>query len=615
MRAPRLRAALAVAVLLGTVACSKGGDDDSSTSTTQPSLTGPRRELKLGEGQRAKELDESFQYGAFLLTVGTVVWDEADSRVYVGVRYRNLSESWATPQMSFDLAVGDRSAPLLTTVPSIPPGASADVTLDTHFEESPLEHGDILVGSSSHLRPIVHLDGRPTEDAVLPASVELDSWVRNGKYAIHVTGAQLLGGRIDGSDQPIDVGQRVLHLTEDTFAVKQDPLNGWFPSEHLQLQAEDGTVIEAVSASKGYAPLSWTAHEDDYVEFLVPEDYAGTYQLQLSSVSTKSFGIVDPATIKRTSVEITIPELTPIEPPVAPPVPLLPGTSTATAVDQDLPDLQVNVGGFLLTLHHITWDPETEAASIDASVESIADAEGTSGLSSETFYPNAVLIWGGQLAQVRLPGGSVPPEGSVPVELELEHVRDFSLDDAVMILGVSSSRPSAVALGADPGYPEWPPIPVSTQVADTTLTADDFTVVVHSYRTGQLQAVAPARPGFMDLEVVFDVTYSAAAIAGSTFRQQGQVLLSRPDGYLTQATLSSDVVIINPGETKRASALFSVPDTFDGGTIGIVVRSRDEVTDLPKTFIETLAPLVLPPRGSSPSEGAVPQPTGAAALD
>ena len=619
-----MRRALAIAVVAGLalLACSgvKVDDGTEATSTTAlrppaPTTTAP---IELAAGQVLHHIGTTFQYGAFLVTIGDAVYDKAEGTLFIGARFRNLSSQWAQPETAAALTTGGTEYPLFGVVVDVPPARSADVTITVEsLPADPAPAGTIAWGRPDRDQPVIALAGNGAgKNLFRPTPLAVDTWAAIGKYGVHVTGAEVLAGALDLNLQA-DPGQRFLRLTFDEFAARLDPVNGFYPVEHLTLVRPDGETVEGTESSEGFATLSWTAAGGNWIEFPIPADPAGRYELLLSSLSPKGFSTLHPELVERVSAPFRLGALQVAKAVADPTTPrptltsLTEVTPGAKAVDVPLDAGVLNVPGFTFTPERLQWDPAAANATVTGTAKYIqTESDDTTGIldTDPQFSFTTLLASGGQFTNCAPDEPPTVPRGR-PVEVVLQCPSTYALDpNAVgLLMGPRSTQASSIPLGPKSPVPAYPPAPIDAKITAPKVTAGDWTVQLVSYRVGLLQSAVFATPGRRQLEVRMKITASPSArvsALGLSFTSGKQVFLAGADGYLTQPVADSGLVSYEPGATHEQSVTFSVPDSFTGGDIALVLRSNSEVGEIGfDRFTETTFVAHLAQVGAAKTQG------------
>ena len=392
----------------------------------------------------------------------------------------------------------------------------------------------------------------------------------------------------------------------DTYALTMDPVNGFYPVEHLQLVRPDGVQVEGSGSSDGFSPASWTVTTENWIEFPVDGDVAGDYEILLTSQSPKAMGSLHPDLIEQATLSFTLPEVSSGAAPAADvprPGPAPPDgadPTTARPVDLDVSGPVINVGGFTYAPRRLSWDPEAAEATITgdvAYVQTVTDEQPGGVLDvPPTFSFTAALASGPNLFTgtiTDLP--EVPDEGTVEVDLVFLSVTSLDPADLGLYLGPRSGMVSSAGLTPGSPVPLYPPLPTTAAIDADPAVARDWSVTLTGYRTGFLQSSTSPSPGRLELELFLTVTCGPAATdlsSGLLFRPTAQLFLSSADGYLIAATRDSGPLAFEPGETKQLSVTFEVSDAFQPGTLGFVLRSNDEITAR-QEIVETTFPVRL----------------------
>jgi len=171
----------------------------------------------------------------------------------------------------------------------------------------------------------------------------------------------------------------------------------------------------------------------------------------------------------------------------------------------------------------------------------------------------------------------------VPVTIEFLSVDELDVDDLGLVVGPRAGAASSMPLTAGSSLVSYPPVPMVDRIEAEPVVAGDWTVDLLGYRTGMLSGTDAPRPGSIELEVFLSVSASPGATVrslGLSFRPSVQLLLAGTDGYMQQPVEKNELVFYEPGETKRQSVVFQVPDSFRPGTRSFVLRGADEVTEV-----------------------------------
>ncbi|GAA2355947.1 hypothetical protein Cme02nite_48900 [Catellatospora methionotrophica] len=579
------RRIVTLALLLALTGCDPGNETPSAAETAQA----------LAPGQVRHEVGVTFQYGSLLATVGDAVYDQQRAEYLLAVRYRNIGDAWADSNVLASLRMATGAVPMTSPgMPRIPPRAVAEVTYTAQaVSADPTTGGRVVFGGEQREQAAVALDGAPSA-VFTPTAQPLDVWLRNGKYTVHVTRARVLAGSIGALNQQAEPGRRVLRLDFDLFAHRFDPVNGFFPQEHLLLVPPGGgEPIQALDTSAGVIPRSWTLFGGNWADFPVPAAYPGDYRLRLSSVSTKGFATFHPDKIVYATAGLTIGAGAPSDAPgpdLPTPVPVLgaqPSAAVPSGFDVAVTTGTVNVPGFAFTPRRLRYDPTARTATLDGEARYLTsdNADSTSPLYvPPQFTFNVALVDGGRYHPGSVTGGmTVATTGTTPVTLRFDAVDRLAPDSAALLVGPSNSMASSLPLGDASTVPPYPTAVATGPVTAPPIVAGDWTVQVTSYRLGLLSSVPAPAPGTRQLELRMTVTCSPAARAralGLVFRPAGMVFLLATGGYLTQLVADGGIGDFQPGQTQELSVLFSVPDSFTPARLGLTVRGVDEVADL-----------------------------------
>jgi hypothetical protein len=549
----------------------------------------------------------TFQYDGFLVTVGDGDYDDTDGTLRLGLRFENLTDGWSSAPVSaaYTGPGVDSSLSVFADLVDVPPRRSIDLTAEVlSLPEAPDGSSRIAWGRDDRDQPIVAFDGEH-ENLWVPAVVDVDEWVGIGRYVVHLTRGVVYAGSLDGNVQN-DPGLRTLRLYHDTYNLVMDPVNGFHPVEHFKLRPPDGELIEASRGSEGYAPSSWTATTDNWVEFDVDAHLEGDYEIELTSQSPSALGSLHPELIEAATVGFRLDAVEPGSPPDLPtPLPAPPEPEPDPEAPVDLPpplELElttapINVGGFSFTPTLLTWDPELQEAVVTGDVEylqTVTDEDPGGVLDvPPTFSFTAALASGPNLF-----GGTVdslpeiPDEGTVEVDLAFVAVDELDPGDLGLYLGPRGGMVSSAALTPASPVSTYPPAPVVAEIDAEPAVAGDWTVELTGYRTGFLQSTTSPNPGRIELEIFLTVTLGPAATDRSSylmFSPTTQLFLTNADGYLTEARRDSGALIFEPGQTKELSITFEMSDSFTAGRLGFALRSISEL-QAKDPIVETIFP-------------------------
>ena len=601
----RFRSGLLAVIALAATSCSDGSSGVRAVQSQYGSATAL---LVLQPGQVRHDLNVTFQFGAFQATIGTAVYDPAQQQLIAGVRMHNVGSEWSFVSLASTLRHGTDVTPLLGDSADVPPGAATDLTVSFgSVAADPFTDGSTWVwGDDDEAQAVVNLGDDTVTGGSLPQDVAIDAWGSLGKYSVHVTGARVLSGDL-GLNVPPPPGERVLRVLFDVFTIHQDPVNGFYPIEHLTLTRPDGTTVEGTGSSDGFSPVSWTAQGSNWIDFPVADAVAGDYQLQLASLSPMAMGSLHPELIERTPIALSIPAdaiATPAAAPESsPPIPDLDGPSAPAApVDVDLAVPPMNVPTMSFQPRHLAWDPATQTALLTGDASVIADPaanvanpdEDLSGglldITPQFSFTHALASAGRFYTGVVNGSVEVPPGPPVPMTIEFDGVDALDPSDIGLYIGARDAAAASVPLTAGSSVIAYPPQPQVNTITAPPVTAGDWTVQLLSYRVGMI-SVTPPPAGQRQLELTFDVTVSPTAhvkALGLAFHPSVQLFLANTDGYLGQAAFDTTLLTFNPGETHRQTVVFNVPDSFVPGTLGLVLRGNDETLDLSAdVFVET----------------------------
>jgi hypothetical protein len=586
-------------------ACSGGGGSAGGSNahrdieTSNPGV--PRTTTRvLNADQTAHAIGASFEYGAFLVTFGELVYDAKLQQASIGARYTNLGTHWSQPEPRGSLTVEGIEHPVSGSSVDIPPRRSADltITVSSVATDPVVAHATLRFGAEDRNQPIVHLDDGTVEHGLLRTDIALDGWAHLGKYTVHLTGAHLQAGNRDNNIQA-PKGERLLRLDVDEYNNRADRVNGFGPGEHLTLRRPDGSVAAATGTSDFFGPISWTVSSDVWVEIPVSEQPTGDYQLLLNSLSPLGFGALHPELIEHAPIAFSLGDLPAgIEPTDPLPTPdLTPpgGPVTGKPFDEPLDVGVMNVPGFLFEPVHLRWEPDKRTATLDgdATYLQIVTDPATGPLSAAVQFGFSAQLVSGRYAYTGVVVGNTVVPAGPPKRISIEFLSVTALDpdDVGVLIGPRNAQASSLPLGPTSSLATYPPNPEEQAIVAPPVVAGPWTVQLVSYRLGLIESLTPPPPGQRELEVTMDVTAAAGAEVGAlglSFVPAAQVFLSGADGYMTQAFGDSGFVPVTPGEKHRQSVTFHVPETFAAGRYGFVVRSREEAQNISGApFIET----------------------------
>ena len=594
-------AQLLVTCALAAVACSTHtAKPNLHRDATQPTTT----TLRLAPGQVDHVVDTSFQYGSFTITVGHAVYDRRAQQLTVGLRFHNTSEVWGQSEISGMLTKADGTQVGFSGQPYVvPPGSTIDVTgSSATVPTDPFPHGKIAWGSPDRSQPVIRLDGHGGTNLWLPRSIKLDGWAHIGKFGVHATRAVVNAAELNmGIQAP--AGMRILRVYCDAFTNK-GTVSPFAAKDNLLLKLPDGSTVDALDGSPAGGQLSWVQQPGTWADFPIPTSLRGRYSLLLASMPKLGFGTIRPELIERRPIAFVIGALTPRPPPHAsPPVPDLtpPGTVTkGIPIDQKLAVGTMNVSGYDVTPTRLRWDPSTTTVTLDVTVTALAGhgPGGTIGLAAvsglgappQFGFSEVIISHGKPLTGVVSGPAQVDPDKPTHLTLSFLGAQTFDADDAALYVGSSGGGASSLPLGATSPVAAYPDHVSTTTITAPAVSAGPWTVTLRAARLGLLVSSTPPRPGWRDLEVTFDVQAAPDAAKnafGLSFSAKYQLLLAGPSGYDTEAIAGDDPVQQKPGQVLRYTTTFEVPETFHGGQLAFVLRSRSEVGDLTTSWIET----------------------------
>jgi hypothetical protein len=611
LQTPRWAGGAAVVLLLLAGCSDSGGSDAEAPATTEepmvrdvPVAFGGAASMTLTRSQRAVDLGVSFQSGAFLVTVGTVVHDRDDETLYVGMRFQNLGPSWTVPQPEAKLVLdGTEHHVFPSGVPRVPPLHSTTLTGTVVVRGTdPLGSGVLRFGRADESQTTVDLASGRADGFGPPVPVAIDEWGHIGKHTVHLTGGELMADAVRAPRAP--TGRRVLRLSLDEYSSTASPVNGFHPADHLVLRWPDGTVVEPLGGSRGRGTLSWTAATGGWVDFAVPADPAGRYEALLASVGVHSFSNLHPELVERVAIPVEVPDglisgpLT-LDPEMVPlPVPQLPGATgpTPRPLDAPLALPEVNVPGFAYTATHVAWDPDTGTVRVDGTARLIPSivAASTGGLfdTPSNFAPIVSLDVDGSLHNGLLSGGlaRVEPGRSVEAVFEFPSVDRFDVERAALLLGQDHMAASMLPLGPESRLVLWPAVPELAPVEAPVVTAGNYQVQLVGWRLGLPRELDRPPPGQLALELVVEVTavpVEEAGAFGLGFSTRTQLFLTGSDGYLQQSD-NHDNAFLEEGETVQLGGTYYVSDRWRPGPITLTIRSVDEITAITRLdWVET----------------------------
>ncbi len=595
----------ALAIIVASVTACSASHNTSTASTTRAATTsttsstsdGQVAPVALGKGQVDHVVGATFQYGAFQITVGHLVYDSTNQQALVGLQFRNLSGNWAQSAIAGELLVGGASVPFSGQPYDVAPGAAVDSTgTSSNVASDPVKEGRIRWGDVGRNRPVIALDGSGVVGGWLPTPVAISGWAHIGKYAVEATGGEILAGRLGDGIQAAE-HRRILRVIFDLYAARGSGVSGFSPASNLTLRTPDGTLLDAVDGSPLWGPISWTSRSANWVEFAISDKFAGSYGLELASIGKLDFGVIRPELIVRRPIAFRLADLrssaAPKEPLVMPDLTSPSAPATGAAFDRPLSVGTMNVPGFLYRPTRLRWDPAAQTATMDGIATYIQTESSAGGLlsSKPQFGFSELLVSDGRPYTGIVTGPTqVDPVHPTPISLQFLSVKSLDPTRAALYIGARDALAASMPLGPGSSVALYPPAPASSRITAPTVTAGDWTVRMRTYRLGLLQTAFPPAPGRRDLEVSMDVTAASAAHVGAlglSFTPKYQVLLADPSGYDTQAVADSGYVEQRRGQTLRLSVTFEVPETWKGGSTGFVLRSHSEIGELATSYVET----------------------------
>ncbi|AYF97014.1 hypothetical protein [Protaetiibacter intestinalis] len=604
------RALPVVVAFLAAAALMLSGCTSAGPSTT----TGPA--LPLLDGQHLAKPAAAFQYGAFDVTVGYAVYDDVTQSLYLGTRWRNLSDDYATAPSQFGIAqlrLEPDAEPVTGDVvgwdqSSVPPGASADLTFEWHYlTGDPLAAGVVGFGAAGGRMTTVALADGGGEQHLAAREVAVDRWANFGPHTVHVYAGLLSAGHLSDNTQS-DGDHRVLRLSLDVWNSTASKV-GWVASDSLALRLPDGSVVKS-RTTPSVREVVWSASEGSWVEFEVPDDAVGDYELLLFRRAPGIFGtpIVGNSAVPIpvvvgddavASAERPADDELPIPIVAARPDPdgaVAPDAPAARNIEVDAP--AVEVAGCVVELTGATLSPFGVGSQLDLELEVRYDApddaeEGVFSVPPSLALPAAVEFGGRMAGAMFLANGL---QDGVPLRVTLsfpEIPPDADLSTAVLHLGKNAYISFAGEASPQPDTVH----PLRVDPAS----AGEFTVDISGYRAGSLTD-ADLPPGMVDLQFLYTVETSSDANQHTLFfNPTSQVFLVRDDDYVTVASTRDYTSILNleVGVPREVRTTFVVPRSALDGTVYLLVRSRDE-TDFPtpEGWLETTIPVPLAGPGS-----------------
>lgn len=567
--------------------------------------------IELLEGQRSAVIGTGTQYGAFEVTVGYAVYDEVAQVLFVGTRWANRSDDYATaPRFNVArLDLGTGAEPTAGEVigfdeSAVPPGFAADVTFAWRYlAADPLADGRILFGAPGEHVASVALDGGGGDGQVALREVEVDEWANFGPHTIHVDEALVGAGHFSDNLQAPD-GKRVLRIGLDVWTSTPSRV-GWVASDSLALRLPSGGVVKS-RIVPSVREVTWGAIEDSWAEFEIPAGEVGEYELMLFrrapgifgepvvgnsavflpiDITDEAFMPVGPAD-RPDGAALPRPIVEPRKDPAAPPP--VPGPDTAVELTPAPP---VMAAGYGIELVEGVHSPAAGTLTLTLSVTYLGPESGDGVLSvpPSLTLPTSLQYGGRMTGALLLANGGTAGRAQQVTVTYYEIPADFIQTGPVLHLGNNAW------IGFD-GQSE-PAIPSSRDVEAEAAAAGEFTVDVHSYRVGYFTGLDPA-PGMVEIQFGYDVTTSSDESDHTLFFTPNyQLYLSREDGYvMTSSPLdATGIQQLELGVPKPVTTTFAVPRTWlDAGVLYLLVRSRDEL-DFPQPdgWLETTIPVHL----------------------
>jgi hypothetical protein len=642
--------------------CSAGADSEAGPGSSPPSTSVAIGQSSLGTavastalpGSTAPPVDtldgpvlgNRFQYQANLVELGRLVYDAETSTAWLGVRVTNISDRWSVFDGSSVIDIDGALTNGFTDALNLPPGVTADVTLEYgSLTGNPVTNGVLRWGSAGLAQPTVELSSATLTDGDEPRMLPLEGSAAIGKHAIQLNGLVLQSASLAfGVQAP--VGERVLRVQFDEFTSAESPIYGFAPKEHLQLVRPDGTTVDPVGGNDGYTPVSWTVWANNWVEFPVDDDPVGDYELLLNSVVPTALGTTRPDLIERVGVPFSLTDQAIAEAPTrasttgvtalgeasAIPEPIIPAndptdspstspsTTQSALADEPLDVGTMNVPGFLVTPTAVSFDPNAGEVRLRVDVTSIepdssnqAPVIGADGDPVEVALDQAagVLATDPQFfTEILLVGNNSTTPGYVDgtdafvavgttesMDIVFGAVRNFDLASAGLAIGRRSGAASTLPLGPDSRLPAHPALPETLLVDAEPVTADTFTISLRTARLGLLQSTYLARAGERQLELTVDVSVPPdvpLTFSTSSFRGSQQMFIEGAGGWLIQPTGAGGIAVFEPGQTRRVTVTWNVPESFQPGPIRLVLRGIDEAIDItPEPWTETSFTAVL----------------------
>lgn len=570
-------------------ACTDTAEPPTETTSPATSTTSSLPGRVLSSSQKSREVDATFQSGQFLITLGEVVHDAETERLYLGLRFQNLGDSWAAPGAEGTLRIGEADHHIfLGPATAVPPATSIDVTGEVRIADPDSISGVLVWGRSDETSTTIELASGTADGFGRPRPLRLDAWGQIGRFSVHFTGGTLLADALRSPRAP--AGHHVIRLEFDEYTSTASPVNGFHPTEHLLLQWPDGTVVEPLSGTPGRAPMSWTASTGNNVEFAVPTEFTGHYQVLLASVGKHSLSNLHPDLVERVPIEFEISDETLGAPTFVPGMPLpqprLPSDlAVANSFDEAVSTPEVNISGFAFRATRLTWDQDESIAILEGEARLLPPIQTarTDAIFSTPvhFAPRIALESNGRLYSGI---GAVPPVMTLgtpqAVSYEFRFVDELDPRSANLFLGRDHMTPSILPLGPDSSYRLDPEVPEIRVISGPVVTVGNYVVEPVAYRFGLPRELDRPPAGMKALEVVVEVTareVESPGAFGLGFDTRTQLFLTHRDGYLLQSA-NHEHVDLEDGGKARLGATFYVPAGWRPGTIVLTVRSVNEIT-------------------------------------
>lgn len=578
MRLRRAFSLLAFFVALG--ACT--GASDVTTTVTEPDTT-TTNPLSLSPTQVVRELRVVFQSDHFLVTVGDAVYDSDDGLLYLGLRFENLADSPVSIAENGQVVIDGQSHHIsIRPLSMVPAGSIAEVTGIAQVGTDPFQTGQLIWGPLGENQTSVALiDGSATGFGP-PIDFPVEAWAMVGRFTVHFAAGRIYADGVRGFEVPS--GQHMIRLEFDEYTSTAAPISGFHPQDHFDLVWPDGTVVESIGGSTGRQGMAWTMSTANSVDFPVPADPHGEYQVVFRGAGRHAIGVLRPELVQKLMIPLTVPDISDRGPIKytgnAPPLPDLPGARRhVQAFDSEIQTEEVNHPGFAFRATRVSWDPATQEAVIEGLVRLLPTAAPPAdGLFSAPaqFAPSVHLEFRGRLHPGALDSiPEVPSDAQVPVTLRFHSIEELDPDAATVFLTVGGVLPATLPLGAEATYPLQPVAPDLIPVDGPTVTAGNYQVTVVGYRFGLPNRLDQPPVEKRSLELTFDVTAHQVENPGAfglQFDPRSQLFLTGDDGYLQQPD-NFEGVYLEDGQTVRMSASYYVRADWEPGPLVITVRS------------------------------------------